>query len=96
VTEFGGMSGDGIELGRVGSSVDPRRAAVARFAQQVVDGRGRVGGADLAAVCGAGCTDRQILAIVTFAVQVLVTNFVNNVDQTDIDFPAVDSAGAPG
>ena len=68
-SELGGMSSDDIELARAGSSVDPKRAAVARFAQQVVESRGQVSDADLAAVRGAGYTDPQILAIVTVAVQ---------------------------
>jgi uncharacterized peroxidase-related enzyme len=91
-TEFGGMSGDDIELGRVGGSVDPKRAAAARFAQRVVDSRGRVSDADLAGVRGAGYTDSQILAIVALSVQFLLTNFINNVNQTDLDIPGVDSA----
>lgn len=95
-SEFGGMSSDDIDLSRAGSSVDPKRAAVARFAQRVVDSRGQVSNADLAAVRGAGYTDPQILAIVTVAVQVLLTNFINNVNQTDIDIPAVNSVGTPG
>jgi uncharacterized peroxidase-related enzyme len=90
-TEFGGMSRDDIELVRVGSSVDPKRAAAARFAQQVVDSRGRVSDAELAGVRGAGYTDPQILAIVAVAVQFLLTNFINNVNQTDLDIPAVGS-----
>jgi uncharacterized peroxidase-related enzyme len=88
-SEFGGMSSDDIDLARDGSSIDPKRAAVARFAQRVVDRRGQVTDSDLAAVRGAGYTDSQILAIVTVAVQVLLTNFINNVNQTDIDIPAV-------
>ncbi|MEV5776241.1 carboxymuconolactone decarboxylase family protein [Streptomyces antimycoticus] len=95
-SELGGMSSDDIDLARAGSSIDPKRAAVARFAQQVVDNRGQVSDADLAAVRGAGYTDPQILAIVTVAVQVLLTNFLNNVNQTDIDIPAVNSVGTPG
>ena len=94
--EFGGMSSDDINLSRAGNSVDPKRAAVARFAQRVVESRGQVSDADLEAVRGAGYTDPQILAIVTVAVQVLLTNFINNVNQTDIDIPAVNSAGTPG
>jgi uncharacterized peroxidase-related enzyme len=93
-TEFGGMSGDDIELVRVGSSVDPKRAAAARFAQQVVDSRGRVSDAELAGVRGAGYTDPQILAIIAVAVQFLLTNFINNVNQTDLDIPAVGSVDA--
>ena len=50
--------------------------------------RGQVSDADLAAVRGAGYTDPQILAIVTVAVQFLLTNFINNVNQTDLDIPA--------
>lgn len=94
-TRFGGMSGDDVELGRVGGSVDPKRAAAARFAQRVVDSRGRVSDTDLADVRGAGYTDPQILAIVALAVQFLLTNFINNVNQTDLDIPAVGSVDTP-
>ncbi|MFI6360346.1 carboxymuconolactone decarboxylase family protein [Streptomyces sp. NPDC050743] len=90
-TEFGGMSGGDIELGRSGSALDPKRAAAARFAQRVVDSRGQVSDTDLAGVRDAGYTDPQILAIVAVAVQFLLTNFINNVNQTDLDIPAVDS-----
>ncbi|MGI5143734.1 MULTISPECIES: carboxymuconolactone decarboxylase family protein [unclassified Streptomyces] len=95
-SEFGGMSSEDIDLGRAGSSVDPKRAAVARFAQQVVESRGRVSDADLAAVRGAGYTDPQILAIVTAAVAAQLTNFINNVNQTDVDIPAASSVGTSG
>ena len=87
-SEFGGMSDEDIALGRAGGSVDPRRAAAARFAHRLVDSRGRVGDEDLAAVRAAGFTDSQILAIVAVAVQALLTNFINNVNQTGIDIPA--------
>jgi uncharacterized peroxidase-related enzyme len=93
-SEFGGMSNDDITLARSGSSTDPKRAAAARFAQQVVNSRGQVSDAELAAVRDAGYTDPQILAIVTVAVQFLLTNFINNVNQTDVDIPAVSAAGA--
>ncbi|WP_438307054.1 carboxymuconolactone decarboxylase family protein (plasmid) [Streptomyces sp. HUAS TT11] len=95
-SEFGGMSSEDIDLGRAGSSVDPKRAAVARFAQQVVATRGQVSDADLAAVRGAGYTDPQILAIVTVAVAAQLTNFINNVNQTDIDIPAASSVATSG
>ncbi|MEU1600939.1 carboxymuconolactone decarboxylase family protein [Streptomyces sp. NPDC005708] len=94
-SELGGMSSDDIDLAQAGSSVDPKRAAVARFAQQVVESRGRVSDADLAAVRGAGYTDPEILAIVTVAVRALLTNFINNVNQTDIDIPAASSVSTP-
>jgi uncharacterized peroxidase-related enzyme len=93
-SELGGMSNEDIDLARAGRSSDPQRAAVARFAQQVVDFRGQVSDADLAEVRSAGYTDPQILAIITVAVQVLLTNFINNVNQTDIDIPEVPPIGA--
>ena len=92
-SEFGGMSSDEIDLARAGNSTDPKRAAAVHFAQLVVDSRGQVSDADLAAVRDAGYSDPEILAIVTVAVQALLTNFINNVNQTDIDIPAVNSVG---
>jgi len=94
-SHLGGMSIEDIDLARAGSSVDPKRAAVAHFAQRVVESRGKVSDADLEAVRSAGYTDPQILAIVTLAVQFLLTNFINNVNQTDVDIPAVTSVSAP-
>jgi uncharacterized peroxidase-related enzyme len=87
-SELGGMSSADIELALAGSSTDPRRAAVARFVQRVVDARGQVGDADIAAVRGAGYTDAEILAIVTVTVVFLLTNYLNNVNQTVVDVPA--------
>jgi uncharacterized peroxidase-related enzyme len=93
-SELGGMSTDDIELARAGSSTDPRRAAVARFVQRVVETRGQVGDADIAAVRGAGYSDADILAIVTIAVVFLLTNYLNNVNQTVVDIPSVDRKAA--
>jgi uncharacterized peroxidase-related enzyme len=93
-SELGGMSADDIELARTGSSIDPRRAAVARFVQRVVETRGQVGDADIAAVRGAGYSDAEILAIVTVAVVYLLTNYLNNVNQTVVDVPVVNGKAA--
>ncbi|TDW84394.1 putative peroxidase-related enzyme [Kribbella pratensis] len=92
-SEFGGMSSEDIDLARAGNAVDPKRAAAARFARHVVESRGQVSDADLAVVRDAGYSDPEILAIVTVAVQALLTNFINNVNQTDVDIPAVNAAG---
>jgi len=47
-----------------------------------------VGDADIAAVRGAGYSDAEILAIVTITVVFLLTNYINNVNQTVVDVPA--------
>jgi uncharacterized peroxidase-related enzyme len=89
-SELGGMSAEDIERARTGGSTDPRRAAVARFVQQVIETRGQVGDADIAAVHAAGYSDAEILAIVTVAVVFLLTNYLNNVNQSVVDVPAVE------
>jgi uncharacterized peroxidase-related enzyme len=93
-SELGGMSTDDIELARKGSSTDPRRAAVARFVQRVVETRGQVGDADIAGVRGAGYSDAEILSIVTIAVVFLLTNYINNVNRTVVDVPVVNGQAA--
>ncbi|GAA3061440.1 hypothetical protein GCM10010464_27220 [Pseudonocardia yunnanensis] len=49
--------------------------------------RGKVTDADLAAVCDAGYAEPQIAEIIALSVQFLLTNFINNVAETEIDFP---------
>jgi alkylhydroperoxidase family enzyme len=58
------------------------------FAKKVTETRGKVMGSDLQAVRDAGWTDAQIIEIIARAGQFLCTNFINNVFQTEIDFPA--------
>ncbi|MGW1917685.1 carboxymuconolactone decarboxylase family protein [Streptomyces sp. NPDC002076] len=84
---LGGMSTEEIELARTGGSTDPKRAAVARFSQQVIETRGQVGDKDIAAVREAGYTDPEIQAIVTVVVVTLLTNYLNNVNETVVDIP---------
>jgi uncharacterized peroxidase-related enzyme len=77
-----------IELNRQGRSGDSKRAAAVHFAQQVTETRGKVSDADLRQVRDAGFSDAQILEIVALSVQFLLTNFINNVAETDGDaFP---------
>lgn len=89
-SELANMDPEEITLNRAGTSHDPKRAAALAFARRVVERRGKVTNAELAAVRSAGYRDEQILEIVALSVQVLFTNFMNNVAQSDLDFPAVD------
>lgn len=76
-------------LNRQGSSGDAKIAAAAHFAARVAETRGQVDDADLADVREAGYSDAQVVEIISVVAQNVLTNFVNNVAQTDIDFPAV-------
>jgi alkylhydroperoxidase family enzyme len=60
-----------------------------RFAAKVVNARGHVSDADVAAVKAAGFDDAQIVEIVLHVALNTLTNYVNEVARTEIDFPVV-------
>ena len=70
----------------------PRRGAAASFAKNMIEMRGKVRDSDLASVCQAGFTNGQIIEIIALSKQFLMTNFRNNVADTEIDFPAIEPA----
>jgi uncharacterized peroxidase-related enzyme len=78
-----------IALNRVGHSSDVKADAALVFARKVLDTRGSVSDADLAAVRLAGFSEPQVIEIVASVALNVLTNYVNNVAQTDIDFPEV-------
>jgi uncharacterized peroxidase-related enzyme len=84
-------SKDEISRNRVGESIDPKRAAAAAFGVSVIKRHGNVSNADLEKIREAGYSDSEILEIIALAVQFSFTNFMNNVAQTEIDFPIVDA-----
>jgi uncharacterized peroxidase-related enzyme len=78
-----------IAANRGGRSGDPKADAVVRFAAAVLETRGHVADADLAAVRAAGLGDGEIIEIVLHVVANILTNYVNEVARTVIDFPVV-------
>jgi uncharacterized peroxidase-related enzyme len=84
---FNGASDAEIALAREGKSSDGRRQAAATFGRRLIETRGRVTDDDLRAVRDAGFTDKQIVELVGLSAQFLLTNFMNNVADTEIDFP---------
>jgi uncharacterized peroxidase-related enzyme len=88
--EFAKIPVDEIALNRAGTSSDPRRAAAVVFARAVTEKRGHVSDAELKAVRDAGYSDGEIIEIVALVTQFSMTNFVNNVAGTDIDFNQVE------
>jgi uncharacterized peroxidase-related enzyme len=87
-TRLGKLDAAELELNRRGGSSDPRRAAAARFAKAVADTRGKESDDDLAAVRAAGFSDGEIVAVAGLVAQFLFTNFINNIAQVELDFPA--------
>lgn len=83
------LSRSELDAARDGHSEDAQVEAALRFALQVALARGRVSDADLAAVRLAGYDEASVVEIVTNVALNVLTNYVNNVAQTDIDFPQV-------
>jgi len=78
-----------ITANRSGASNDLKASAAVRFAARVVDARGHVSDADIAAVKAAGYDDAQVVEIVLHVALNTLTNYVNEVAKTEIDFPVV-------
>jgi alkylhydroperoxidase family enzyme len=79
-----------IAANRNGNSSDPKAAAAVKFATRVALERGHVFDADLAAVKAAGYSNAEIVEIVLHVALNTLTNYINEVAQTEIDFPKVD------
>ena len=78
-----------IAANRHGKSNDAKADAAVRFAVKIAQERGHVADTDLQAVKAAGYDDGQIVEIVLHVALNTLTNYVNEVAKTEIDFPVV-------
>jgi AhpD family alkylhydroperoxidase len=78
-----------IDANRHGTSLDAKAAAAVRFAARIVSTRGHVADADVAAVKAAGYNAAEVIEIVLHVALNTLTNYVNEVAKTEIDFPVV-------
>ena len=83
-----------IAANRNGSSGDAKAAAAVGFAVKLVEARGHVTDADIKAVKDAGYSDAQLIEIVLHVALNTLTNYVNEVAKTEIDFPVVTANAA--
>jgi len=84
------IADDEINLARDGLSGDPKIKAALKFARQVVSRRGKVDNQDIAFLRAAGFDDAGIVEIVLNVALNVLTNYINNVAQTEVDFPKVE------
>jgi uncharacterized peroxidase-related enzyme len=87
IGKLSGLTPEEIEGGRRAKSSDPKTDAILKFAKQLSANRGNVTDSELGAVRAAGCSDEEILEIVTAVSLNLFTNYINHVADTAIDFP---------
>lgn len=78
-----------IAANRSAHSEDGKADAALTFAKKVVETRGHVSDADLQAVRAAGYSDAQVIEIVAHVALNTLTNYVNIVADTAIDFPVL-------
>ncbi len=81
-----------IVANRQSISRNAKADAAVRFAVKITNARGHVSDADLAAVKSAGFSDAETIEIVLHVALNTLTNYVNEVAGTVIDFPAVSPA----
>jgi AhpD family alkylhydroperoxidase len=73
-----------------GNAEQTKDAAALRFANAIVEKRGRIDDADFKAVTDAGFTAGEAGEIVAHVALNVFTNYFNNVAKTEIDFPHID------
>ncbi len=83
-----------IAANRHGTSNDAKAAAAVAFAAKVATRRGALANADVEAVRAAGYSDAAIVEIVAHVAVNTLTNYINEVLGTVIDFPQVDALAA--
>jgi uncharacterized peroxidase-related enzyme len=80
-----------INANRNGLSGDAKADAAVRFAVSIAQARGHVTNDAVSAVKAAGFSDADIIEIVLHVALNTLTNYVNSVAQTEIDFPVVNA-----
>lgn len=83
-----------LAANRAGWSTDAKADAAVRFAVKVAQERGRVSARDVVEVRNAGYSDAEIVEIVGHVALNVLTNYINEVFETDIDFPVFEAARA--
>jgi uncharacterized peroxidase-related enzyme len=82
-----GLTEQDVLDSRRGASADPKADVLLRFARTVLEKRGVIEDADIAAVREAGYGDAEIAEVVAHVGLNVFTNYFNNVAGTTIDFP---------
>ena len=78
-----------VNANRLGESTDPKANAAVRFALSIAQQKGHVSNAKMGDIKAAGFSDAQIIEIILHVALNTLTNYVNSVAQTVIDFPKV-------
>lgn len=89
-TVLGGMqklSPEEMAANRKGTSNDSKRKALIELTKEIVSEKGRVSDKSLSNFRSAGYTDAHVPEVLLSVIQNIYTNYFNNLNQTEIDFP---------
>jgi uncharacterized peroxidase-related enzyme len=75
-----------------GRSRDGKTATALGFARAIAENRGQIGDEDLQQVRDAGFSEAEIVEIIAHVGMNLFTNIFNNIADTEVDFPRVDTS----
>lgn len=85
-----GLSEDDITKARNGSATDPLNHTIAAFARDVTQSRGVIPDDAFNVYVGQGLAPSMMVEIVANVALNLLTNYINHLADTEIDFPVVD------
>jgi AhpD family alkylhydroperoxidase len=87
-----GLSDQQLAAARDLNTGNDRVDAALKFAREIVVGRGHITPAQFEAVRRAGFSDGEIVEIIGHVAVNIFTNYFNNINHTEIDFPKVAAA----
>ncbi len=91
IGKMNGLTDEQTEQNRQGLAEDYKTQTGLQFAKKVTVNRGVVSNEDIQKVKDAGYTDGDILEIVLNVVANTLTNYVNHIAETEVDFPKVEA-----
>ncbi|MFL1526527.1 carboxymuconolactone decarboxylase family protein [Pseudomonas sp. O230] len=86
-TLFAGKAG--YKHNEILSAREGKLDAFARLAKQITESRGHLTNEQIAEARAAGINDAKIIEVIAHVASQTLTNYLNNVALTDIDFPAI-------
>lgn len=78
-----------LQAARTGNSTDGKTEAILQFAKVLISKNGLVNDEDVNKAKNAGVADAEIAETIAHVALNVLTNYFNNVANTEIDFPAV-------
>ncbi|MDP3777577.1 MAG: alkylhydroperoxidase [Methylotenera sp.] len=90
ISKGAGLSDAEILSARFGTGAASKSNAIVSFSRKVVQKRGHLSAEDLEEVRRAGIDDGTVIEIIANVALNILTNYTNNLANTDVDFPLVE------